>query len=320
MKRLVLPAPRALVIAAALAAGAPAWAGDGESIVYYQLITAENRIRDVSEVPRTNRGIRRVLRISRIEGPYPGHVIHAVNRTGFGLVHTGRTVRTELRWNGKAWVAGPDAPAAPAQPTTRPSPAPPERARKDAAKVLGEKIKAARETLGVAEKAVLVAAEALTKTKGTDREAAGMLLLEQAQRARRKALRELVQLEGLLSDVAAPVAAPAVGKAVPGSIDPALPGTLGVARPIRSRRVLPYRSHVWKLPRRRGRRAYAVSMAHPEAGYYGAFYYIAYSDTTGDGTPDTLIARSPLAVGRYPGQWSRWSFATAAEDVYVGAA
>lgn len=59
-------------------------------------------------------------------------------------------------------------------------------------------------------------------------------------------------------------------------------------------------------------------MAHVEAGPTGGFYYVAYGDTDGDGTPDRLIAHSPLAVARDPGGWSQWTFETDLERVYVG--
>ena len=312
------PAGRVLVAAAVVAACATPVAGDGESIVYYQLITTDNKIRDVSAVPRTNDRIRRVLRISRIEGPYPGHVIHTVTKSGFSLVQTGRTVRTELHWDGKAWVGQADRPGDQGDPKRRAE------ARKEAVKLLAVKVKAAKESLSVADKAVLAAAEGLAKAKGTDGEAAAMLLLAKAQQARRKALRALLQLEGLLASPTAPAASRMLGQAAAAKAVPAPTAGdagMGVVQPIQSRRVLPYRSHVWKLPRRTGRRSYAVSMAHPEAGRYGSFYYVAYTDTDRDGTPDTLIARSPLAAADRPGQWTQWSFSTAAAgDVYVGSA
>ena len=59
-------------------------------------------------------------------------------------------------------------------------------------------------------------------------------------------------------------------------------------------------------------------MAHPEAGRFGAFHYVAYADTDGDGAPDRLIGNSPLAVAALPGAWTGWNFQTAAESVFVG--
>jgi len=323
------PSPRRVVLAAAavLAACATGGAQPDDGIVYYQIVTADNRIRDVAEVPRTNQGIRGVVRISRIEGAYPGHVVHTINAAGFELVHTGRTARTSLRWDGEAWVAPSEARAAPDTPaTTQPAGTQPAQAdrrqrRQQAARLLAEKIRTAKEALDVAEKAVLAAAEGLAAAKGTDKQAPARLLLTGAEQARRKALRELVQLEGLRADVEAPPPAPEAGQPVPGEIDPDAEGALGVGRPVRSRRLLPYRTHVWRLPHATGRRTYSVSMAHPEAGYYGAFRYVAYADTTGDGRPDTLIARSLLAVAQRPGQWTRWNFTTDYPGgVYVGSA
>ena len=329
MRHLPPPAPaarrRVLVVAAILTACAAGGAQEAESVVYYQVVTDDNRIRDTAEVPRTREGVRSVLRISRIEGAYPGHIIHTVNAAGFGLVQTGRTARTQLRWDGQAWVAPAGAAAEANAAATRPAgnAGEQDQARQQAAKLLVGEIQAAKDALAVAEKAVLAAAEMLTAAKGTDNQAPAMLLLEQAQKARGRALRELVQLEGMLAEVDAPATAPAreSGQALPGEIDPDDEGMLGVARPVQTRRVLPYRSHVWLLPRDRGRREYSVSMAHPEAGYYGAFHYVAYADTTGDGQPDTLIARSPLAVAQHPGQWTQWHFTTDRPgDVFVGSA
>jgi len=59
-------------------------------------------------------------------------------------------------------------------------------------------------------------------------------------------------------------------------------------------------------------------MSHAEAGTFGAFYYVAYADTTRDGLPDTLIARSPLAEADIPGRWTAWRFTPAMRTVFVG--
>ncbi|MGB2823963.1 MAG: hypothetical protein WBF17_23490, partial [Phycisphaerae bacterium] len=83
---------------------------------------------------------------------------------------------------------------------------------------------------------------------------------------------------------------------------------------------LPHRVQVWKVPPDRGERTYAVSMAHPEAGAAGGFYYVAYADTNDDGRADRLIARSPLARADRAGQWTQWRFRTGDERVFVGKA
>ena len=59
-------------------------------------------------------------------------------------------------------------------------------------------------------------------------------------------------------------------------------------------------------------------MAHPEAGWNGAFYYVAYADADQDGLPDTLIARSDLASADQAGGWTSWSFTTDQPAVFVG--
>jgi len=61
-----------------------------------------------------------------------------------------------------------------------------------------------------------------------------------------------------------------------------------------------------------------VSMAHAEAGPFGAFHYVAYADTDGDGLPDRLIGRSPLVTASAAGDWTDWQFTTDQQVVFVG--
>jgi hypothetical protein len=65
---------------------------------------------------------------------------------------------------------------------------------------------------------------------------------------------------------------------------------------------------------------YTVQMAHVAAGAAGAFYYVAYADTSGDGLPDKLIARSPRAQAAQDGAWTSWGFESDEHVVFVGAA
>ena len=95
------PAMIAILVLVGCAAAAQA---QGESIVYYQATYANGNIRDLSAVPDTDKGIERVVRISRIQGPDPGLTILSAGADGATYVKTGRTIRTELRWNGRAWV------------------------------------------------------------------------------------------------------------------------------------------------------------------------------------------------------------------------
>jgi hypothetical protein len=81
-----------------------------------------------------------------------------------------------------------------------------------------------------------------------------------------------------------------------------------------------HRCQVWALPpaEGEGERKLNVAMAHPEAGPASGFYYVAYADTDNDGRPDKLIARSPFAQADRPGGWTKWSFKTDHQRVYVG--
>jgi len=92
----------------------------------------------------------------------------------------------------------------------------------------------------------------------------------------------------------------------------------GVVSAIDKVHVLPHRVQVWAAAPQRGRRTYHVAMAHAEAGTFGAFYYVAYADSTGDGLPDKPLARSPLARSERPGRWTSWRFTTEAARVFVG--
>jgi hypothetical protein len=120
--------------------------------------------------------------------------------------------------------------------------------------------------------------------------------------------------------VSAPFSRPA--DTAPAASQPSPPslaqGAYGVVRPIDDVAPATHRAAVWKLPLARGQRAYRVAMAHAEAGEFGAFRYVAWADSDGDGLPDKLIARSPLMAARQSGDWSAWSFRTAEGDVFVG--
>ena len=77
---------------------------DGRHVVYYQVVYADDDIRDLSAVPTTNEDITSVLRISRT-----GSAVGACER-----IHTGdptvrnvaapEVTREYLLWNGTAWV------------------------------------------------------------------------------------------------------------------------------------------------------------------------------------------------------------------------
>ncbi|KKK60525.1 hypothetical protein LCGC14_3023480 [marine sediment metagenome] len=150
-----------------LAAGAGLAEPPKESIVYYQAIYANGRIRDLARVPTTNKGVRRVVRISRVEGIHPGLAVHSVDAYGIGYSQLGRTVRKELHWNGKAWVLPTARKEQPSSRTARAPKPTPTRVQRTIARV-AKALEAARKELPVAGRAVVKAAEVLTKADSAD--------------------------------------------------------------------------------------------------------------------------------------------------------
>ena len=294
--------------------------GQKGGTVYYQVTYSNGTIRDLSEVPRTDQGIRMVLRISFAQPGPRGHSIVGTGPVAFTSVNDAQTRRDELKWNGQAWVGDAakrrELVRAPRRATSRPV-APRAEARQAGAAQAA--LKKARERLAVCDEAVVVAAENLVKAQKTGRAPAARLLLEKAQEARQEALREAAAAErgvGRVKRAARPLPR-AHGKVGTCATCP-LVEAQGIVKPIKRRRCLPHRVQVWRLPGGKGRRTYRLTMAHPEAGTYGAFHYVAYADTDGDGRPDRLIARSPLAAAAAPGGWSTWSFTTSHPAVFVG--
>ncbi len=303
--------------ACVLAAGAGP-AGGREDLVYYQVIYTNRKIRDLANVPTTNEGIRRVVRISRVESPHSPAEVHSISAYGLGYSDPGRLVQKELHWDGKAWVYDPPEGRRPGLRAGKRGLTPAQTKR--AAAVLGQKLAAERAALKTAGQAVVLAAKLLTDAADDDAKAAAMLLLTQAQAHRQETLSRVVRLEALLSAIAGkPVAAGAgaVTSAPAATTRPAGEAVVLDARADK-RQVLPHRQQAWRLPAGRGRRTYRVSMAHPEAGRLGGFIYVAYADTDGDGVPDKLIARSPAAVAAEAGGRTEWQFTTDYETVFVG--
>lgn len=102
-------------------------------------------------------------------------------------------------------------------------------------------------------------------------------------------------------------------------------GVSGIAKPLTASRTVPHRVQLWLAPAGAGMPGmegrefnYSLQMAHARAGRTGAFYYVAYADTNGDGLPDRLIARSPLAMSTKDGGWTGWSFSSSEHMVFVG--
>jgi len=306
----------ALVLGVSLPAG-----GQKGGTVYYQVTYSDGTIRDLSEVPKTDKGIRMVLRISFVQ---PGPRGHSIVRTGpvaFSTVNDVRTRRHELKWNGQAWVgeAAKRGKLVHAPPRAASRPSAPHANVRQAAAAAEAALKKARERLAVCDEAVVVAAENLAKAQKTDRAPAARLLLEKAQEVRQEALQGAAAAERAVGQIkGAPHSLPRAQGKVGTSAACPLAEAHGIVKPVKGRRCLPHRVQVWRLAGGKGRRTYRLTMAHPEAGTYGAFHYVAYADTDGDGRPDKLIARSPLASASTPSEWSTWSFTTSHPAVFVG--
>ncbi len=78
-------------------------------------------------------------------------------------------------------------------------------------------------------------------------------------------------------------------------------------------------SGVWEVipPPAEGTRV-VVELAHARAGEEGAFRFVAYADTEGDGLPDRLVAESAPLRAERPDGWSRWEFTAPGGRIFVG--
>ena len=317
-----------VILLGLLAATTPATADapaptEARAVVYFQVSYANGTVRDLSRVPADEKGIRRVTRITRIAATGHGAEILSTHGRPVRSVNTGRTVRVELKWNGKAWVGPKPAPAAtaatPAAKTAPPTAAAMTPARRQEI-VNTERLLTALRRLDKRYTAARTeATEALKTATDEKTKAAAVEALTAAKIAGDNCARTLAQAEKYLADLLAGKA-PAPPGVAAGRLDQAdeTPRAAGVIRPVEDSGVLPHRVQVWPLAAGKGRRTYRVSMAHTEAGICGAFYYIAYADANADGVPDTLVARSPLARADRPGGWTVWTFETGANRVFVG--
>ena len=285
--------------------------------VYFQTSFTDGRVRNLGTVPRTRKGIHRVVRISHIRQGIHGQRIISTGRRVVREINLAPARRVELRWSGQAWVA--PAPKKPSRPTTRPGAA----TRPDAARA--RRIRSAAQALSRMmpqyETAISAAAARNRAARGGDAEKLAAKSLARARGEFLEAQRILrdyeQQLAGSTSDNDSTMGAPTGTLSRPGR-GAQLVGTLGVVEPAEETGVLDHRTQVWPLPLGRAERTIRVSMAHGEAGRFGAFRYVAYADTTGDGRPDKLIARSLQASARTAGGWSAWTFRTAERHVFVG--
>ncbi len=297
------------------AAAQPGWE------VHYQTTYSDGTVRDLNEIPRTKKDIRRVVRISRREDAHIGYKMLSTGPHALTVVRGGHTVKNELKWNGAAWVGRQQAiPASvPAVPRPREPQSVLEQERRRVRRILSElQTRLVRQDHEVAE-----AERALARDAGSPGQEQRVKRLVAARTARDGTLKAIelyeVQLKAIGDDPAARPPQPS-GKVEPPAPTPSKGAKeyLGLDERIEQFGTLPHKQQVWKLPTRHGKRKYCVEMAHPEPGPLGAFHYVAYADTDDDGLPDKLIARSPLATAGAPGEWTRWSFATSEPVVYVG--
>jgi len=290
-------------------------AADQGRTVYYQVTHADGSVRDVSAVPRTNKGIRRVLRITRLEQGQKGYDILSTGRQTITHVNRGQTYKTDLIWTGRAWVEPSARSGAIVVRTTQSPTTMPAAGRAELTRVRAELIALAGKLLDCHEK--LTAAEESLKQREAGSAAA---TVAQARKDIQACLTAVTDSARRLRSPARPGRPPAEAT---GRVEPAAGGGRGegggIGEPIRQTATLPHRVQVWKLPAGEGRRTYRVSMAHAEANAAGAMHYVAYADTDGDGRPDELIARSPRAVAKEAGGWTQWQFTTDRRDVFVGA-
>lgn len=97
----------------------------------------------------------------------------------------------------------------------------------------------------------------------------------------------------------------------------------GLAAGMLTGAVLHNRGHydywVWAVkPEKKTSDRVRVEIAHAAAGPEGAFQILAFADTTGDGLPDTEIARSELFSAANPGDWSGFEFSAGEKAIFVG--
>lgn len=278
-------------------------------ITYYQVSYEDGDLKDLSSPPTTNEGIRDVVQISRYPADTKGYEVLSTGRTPVTVVQAGRTVRTQLLWDGKAWSP----PAPPAVAADRVSLDGNAAVRLEIARVqtvaakLDERVRDLDHAIASGERAKDPNAAALASLK-KQRDAA--LAASEQYRT------QLEALGGLLSAGAAERPGGTVEPWQPDAFDAR--SDLGSSKPVADTTVPPYRTQVWKLPAASGSRTYEVALAHAQAGAAGAFRYVAYADSDGDGLPDKLIALSPPAQASKAGQWTVWRLTVDQPAVFVG--
>ena len=297
--------------------------GEVRRQVHFQVTYADGTVRDQSHVPTGEKDITGVTRVTRTLPSGPAYEVLSTHGRPVRSINRGKTRRVDLAWDGNAWV-GPAAAALPGADTAKPATKPTDAGMTPGRRAEILKTEALLSALRRLEaKYITRLADGKKAVAAATDDAARIAALETLARAKfahDNCTRAIAQAEkrlaGLLAGRAMTTVAPSPG----GTVGPAArtPTGMGVIRPVEDSAVLPHRTQVWPLKPAKGLRTYRISMAHTEAGIYGAFYYVAYSDTTGDGAPDTLIARSPLARANRAGGWTVWTFQTDSERVFVG--
>jgi len=304
--------------------------------IYYQVTFTDDDLADMREIPQTDKGIRSVLRIATVGRRFGGARGVSTEGKAFTKQGMGRTYRTPLLWNGKAWVGdslGRTKQLSRVILTTELLTTSGAHGPTDHISMLRGSIHELRNRLAFWNLASVDIEANMFSAAGTAAAGRQRWSLAVVHATRRKLRQTIREHERLLADLVkeghgdpvdkGPTTRPAeesvsLTAAVPAKPDPRWRSSDGIVTAIEKYAPPPHRVAVWKLARASGRRTYHVAMAHAEAGTFGAFYYVAYADTAGDGLPDTLIARSPLAEGDRPGRWSSWRFTTAERTVFVG--
>jgi hypothetical protein len=308
--------PALLLLAIHLVAGGAAAQDEPDNtLVYYQVTYADGEVRDRFQPPESDSGVVSVVRIARVDSPLP-QMRTVSTEVGVVLYNQPKVYRDDMKWDGQAWrMAREVAPRRKIDP------------EKVVAKALLAEATRVLKQLSRLQEQMPEARQELEDMRKLEKQQiqgpAAEALKRQLDRARKRkdALSEQIRAVQAEAEAIASQAEmfqnPRGEVAAPGQAQMGA-NPWGIDEPTGRRRVVGHRMQVWPLPAGQGTRAYRVSMAHAGAGMLGAFCYVAYADTDGDGAPDELIACSPLVTADKPGLWSSWTFQTRQSRVFVG--
>ncbi len=297
--------------------------------IYYQITYSDGTVEQRSTPPPTKAGIQSVSRVARYEPELPSYETASTGNAPVENLNPGRTVMTEMTWDGSKWAPQiTDSPIKAAQRRRRGEAAPPSAADAAAKARHAQQLATAMEAVNRLGQS-LDELNGLLESDASESAARARLELLQARQLHIQAMTALIamQSQGRENAQSLPTGIKPVGRIVAGRQltengrdDLPLSDAMGVEKPIAQAGPLNHRVQIWKLPDSQadGMRTVRVAMAHPAAGADGAFRYVAYADTDADGKPDKLLAVSPFAQASQPGGWSSWAFQTDAPDVYVG--